>query len=223
MLGVSPNDPGKAEVLLSSSAKEYVETQMETLEKVGFNVIAMEPEPLALGRALGANTNDAATLIVDFGTRSTDVVVMYRGKPRLVRSIPGGFDVIVQTVTTAMGVEAAKSREFILRFGLAQDKVEGQVFKVLDKPLSNYAAELAKSVRFFQTNYTNVKVGTIILSGFAAQIPLMAEYIEAKTNITTEVGNPWQFVKMTSDQQQALASVASEFSVALGLAERSND
>ena len=111
----------------------------------------------------------------------------------------------------------------MLKFGLAQDKIEGQVFKALDATLENFALELTKSVSFFQGKYVNVKVGGIVLSGFAEIIPFIAEYIEAKTDVPTMQGNPWQMVRVSSDQQQALVSVASEFAVAIGLAERSNE
>ena len=90
-------------------------------------------------------------------------------------------------------------------------------------PLETYAGELTKSVRFFQTNYLNGKVGGIVLSGYAGMIPLFSEYIEARTNIPTMRGNPWQSVRTTPEQQRALASVASEFAVVIGLSERSND
>ena len=75
---------------------------------------------------------------------------------------------------------------------------------------------------FFQGKYTNVKVGGIILSGFAEIIPFIAEYIEAKTDVPTMQGNPWQMVRVSPEQQSALINVASEFAVAIGLAERSN-
>ena len=223
LLGTSPNDPSKAEVLVSSTTKEYAESMMELVEKVGLNVIAMEPEPLTLVRSLFPVGAMDARMIVDFGEKTTDIVVVYKDQPRLVRSIPGGFETLVKTVATSLNVKEIQSRQFILKFGLVQDKVEGQVFKVLDTPLSNYASELAKSVRFFQTKYVNARVGGIILTGYAAMIPLMAEYIEAKTGVATTVGDPWQLVQMTPEQRQILAGVSNEFAVAVGLAERSND
>ena len=54
-------------------------------------------------------------------------------------------------------------------------------------------------------------------------IPLMTNFIEAKTNVSTMKGNPWQLVRTTTEQQRALMNVASEFAVAIGLSERSND
>ena len=223
VLGLSPNDPAKTELLVSSVARDYAESSLETIEKTGLNVIAMEPEPLAMARALAIPGAIDATMIVDFGEKSTDLVIVYKDQPRLVRSIPGGFGSLVKTLSSSLGVSPEQARQFIIKFGLAEDKVEGQVFKVLSAPLDSYAGELTKSVRFFQTKYIGGKVGGIVLSGYAGMIPLFPEYIEAKTNIPAMRGNPWQSVRTTEEQQHALAPVASEFAVAIGLSERSND
>ncbi|MBO7718468.1 pilus assembly protein PilM [Candidatus Saccharibacteria bacterium] len=223
ILGLSPNDPAKTEVLISSVAKDYAEATMEMIEKTGLNIIAMEPEPLAAARSLNIPGAIDATLIVDFGENSTDLVICYKDQPRLVRSVPGGFDVLIRAVASSLNVREDQARQFILKFGLDETQVEGQVFKVLNTHLDNFASELTKSVRFFQTKYLGGKVGGIVLSGYGGMIPLFTEFIEAKTNVPTMKGNPWQLVRTTAEQQQALMSVASEFAVAIGLSERSND
>jgi type IV pilus assembly protein PilM len=223
ILGPSPNDPAKTEVLVSSVAKEYAESVMEIIEKTGLNIIAMEPEPLAMARALAITGAMDATMVVDFGQKSTDLVIIYKGQPRLVRTIPGGFSNFVKTLASGLDVREDQASQFILKFGLDESKIEGQVFKILGHSLEAYASELTKSIRFFQTKYLNSKVGGIVLSGFASRIPLFPEYIEARTNVPTMSGNPWQLVRTSAEQQQALAPVASEFAVVIGLSERSND
>ncbi|MBR2726025.1 pilus assembly protein PilM [Candidatus Saccharibacteria bacterium] len=223
ILGPSPNSPTKTEVLVSSVAKKFAEDALETIEKTGLDVIAMEPEPLAMARSLNVPGAIDATLIVDFGERSSDLVVNYHNQPRLVRSIPGGITLLVHAVATTLGVREDQARQFILKFGLDNTQVEGQVFRILNTHLETFATELAKSVRFFQSKYLSGKIGGIVLSGYASIIPLFTEFIEAKTNIPTVNGNPWQFVRMTPEQQSALAPVASEFAVVVGLSERSNN
>ena len=223
ILGPSPNDPAKTEVLISSVAKDYAESTMEMIEKTGLNIVAMEPEPLAMARALAIPGAIDATMIVDFGEKSTDLVIVYKNQPRLVRSIPGGFYTLVKAVASGLNVREDQSRQFILKFGLDEHQIEGQVFKILNTHLDNYAAELAKSVRFFQTKYLNGKVGGIVLSGYASMIPLFPEYIEAKAHVPAMRGNPWQLVRTTAEQQRVLMNVASEFAVVIGLSERSND
>lgn len=223
ILGVSPNDPAKTEVLVSSVAKDFAESTMEMIEKTGLNIIAMEPEPLAMSRALNTPGAIDATMAVDFGQNSADIVVMYKDQPRLVRSVPGGLTMLMKAVTNSLGIREDQAKQFILKFGLDQTQAEGQVMKILSTHLDAFASELGKSIRFFQTKYLNGKVGGIVLSGYAGMIPLFPEFVESKLNIPTTQGNPWQFVRTTAEQQQALMPVASEFAVAIGLSERSND
>jgi len=223
VLGPSPNDPTKAEVLLSSVAVAYAEDRMETLESYGLNVVAQEPDQIAMARSLTPPGVKDGRMIIDYGEMATDLVVAYGGAPRLVRTIPGGLSALTKTTANFLGVKEDQARQFILKFGLAQDKLDGQVFKALDSVLENFASELSKSARFFQTKYPNLKLGGIVLSGFAGMIPFMSEYIEAKTSVSTMQGNPWQLVKVTNEQKQALSQVASEFAVVIGLAERTND
>ncbi len=223
VLGPSPNDPARTEVLVSSVAKDYAESVMEMIEKTGLNIVAMEPEPLAMARSLAIPGAIDGTLVVDFGEKSTDLAIVFKNQPRLIRSIPGGFGVLVKAVASGLDVREDQARQFISKFGLDESQVEGQVFRVLNSHLDNFASELAKSVRFFQTKYIGGKIGGIVLSGYAGTIPLFAEYVEAKTGVPTMKGNPWQLVRTTPEQQQALMNVASEFAVAIGLSERSND
>ena len=223
VLGISPNDAKKAEILLSSTDNAYAESVMESVEQLGLNVIAQEPEPIAMVRALAPVGVQDARMIIDLGETSTDLVVMYQGSPRLVRSIPGGLLSFVRTVENSLKVRDDQARQFILKFGLAQDKLEGKVFEALKSTLEGFAMEMTKSVRFFQNRYVGAQVGGIVLSGFLGIIPFMAEYIEMQTGVATTQGNPWQYVKVTPAQQQMLLPVASEFAVAIGLAERSNE
>ena len=148
-LGVCPNDAMKVEVLISSTAVSFAEARMEMIESYGLNVIAQEPESLAMARALIPIGAQDARLVVDLGERSTDLVIMYRGVPRLVRSIPGGFALLLKTVVTALSVKEEQARQFILKFGLAQDKVEGQVFKALDSTLEGFCFGNCKIDSFF--------------------------------------------------------------------------
>ena len=223
ILGPSPNDPAKTEVLVSSVAKDYAESVMEMIEKTGLNIIAMEPEPLAMARSLSVPGAIDANLVVDFGQNSTDIVIVYKGQPRLVRSVPGGFTVLIRAVASSLGINEEQARQFILKFGLDETQLQGQIFKILNSHLDNFASELAKSIRFFQTKYIGGKVGGIILSGYSSMIPLFPEYIETKTNVPAMKGNPWQLVRTSGAQQKSLAPVASEFAVVIGLSERSND
>lgn len=222
-LGVNPSDPNKMEILLTSTATEYAESVMEQLEDLGYNLVALEPDSISIARSLMPIGASDARLVLDMGETSTDLAITFNNSVRLVRAVPGGLSAMARSVAGTLNVDENQARQFILKFGLAQDKLEGHVFRALSPVLEAYAGELAKSIKFFENRYPTVKVGGIAVSGYAGVIPFVPEYIEAKTGVATTQGNPWQLVKVTPEQQQALAPVAMEFSVAIGLAERENE
>ncbi len=220
-LGQSLINKDKIEVLLASTSKEYSENKLETLEQLGLNVIAFEPDQIAMSRAL--NINDGSTnLIVDLGEKSTNLTIMCAGSPRLVRSIPIGFNTIVKSAVHGLGIKEEQARQFILKFGLSTDKLDGKVLKAIEATLENLVSEILKSITFFQKKYINIKVDRIILSGYLSSIPIMNQYIANYTKVATTIGNPWQDVLLTPEQQPLLAGTGGEFAVVIGLAKRGN-
>jgi type IV pilus assembly protein PilM len=222
LLGQSLHDPKQQEVLLASTANQYAEERLEFVESLGLNVIVAEPDPIAMIRSLLPVGVKDARLLVDMGDQSTDIAITYNDAPRLVRTIPLGLQSLIKTAVQNLNVQDDQAKQFILKFGLAPDRLEGQVLRALDSTLDNFTSELAKSVKFFQTRYPNIAVGGILVSGFAGSLPKFSEYIGSKTGIATSVADPWQKVRVSSGDQQRLAPVSGEFATVIGLAERSN-
>ena len=221
LLGQSLHDQKQQEVLLASVSNSFSESRLDFIESLGFNVVALEPDPLAMARALQLDgpVNDAR-LIVEVGEISTDIVVTYAGNPRLVRTVPTGLRSLVKAVVQNLNVKDDQARQFILKFGLAPDKLDGQVFHSVEGTLDGFVVEIVKSIKFFQTRYPSMPVGGIVTSGFAAIIPRFGDYISSKTGVASQIGNPWQRVHVNQGDQQQLAGVASEFATAIGLAQR---
>lgn len=219
-LGQSLHDQAKQEVLLTSTAIQYAEERLEAVEALGFNVIAAEPEPIAMIRSLLPAGVSDARLIIDMGETSTDLAVTYADAPRLVRTIPTGLRSLVKAATQNLNVQEDQARQFILKFGLAPDRLDGQVYRAIEATLDNFAAELIKSIKFFQTRYPNIPVAGILLSGYTSIMPMFGEYVTAKTSVQASVANPWQKVRVAQNDQQQLAAIASEFAAAVGLAQR---
>lgn len=222
LLGDSLKAQGQYEVLLSSTAKSYAEERLELVEGLGLNVIAEEPDPIAMVRSLMPTSSQDARLILDMGENSTDLAVTYGGAPRLVRTVPTGLHSLVRAAVQNLNVQDTQARQFILKFGLAPDRLDGQVLRAIDSVLDNFTAELVKSVKFFQTRYPNLPVSGISLSGFGAVIPQMDAYVSTKTGIPAALADPWQRVNMSPTDKQQLAPVATEFATAVGLAQRGN-
>lgn len=216
-LGQSLHDPAQQEVLLASVPEAYAEAQLDFIEGLGFDVVAAEPEALALIRS-SSTAGKSAQVLVDIGESGTTVAIVYADAPRLVRTIPSGLGTMVRAAVQHLSVQEDQARQFILKFGLAPDKLEGQVARALESTLDGFASELTKSVKFFQSRYPSLTVGDIVLSGYAATVPQLGEYIESKVNMRVQRANPWQNVAV-----QNVAGLDIEYAIAIGLAQRKAD
>ena len=219
-LGQSLHDPSQQEVLIASTSNNYAEERLELIEGLGFEVVAAEPDALSMIRSVRTPGVKDAQVIVDIGEQSINVAITYGDMPRLVRTIPNGLGTLVHAAVQNLNIQEDQARQFILKFGLAPDKLEGQVVKALDSTLDGFSSELAKSIKFFQTRYPSLKVGSVLLVGYAASIPQLNQYFANKLGVQAMVANPWQSVAAPNDPQ--LTAVASEFAVVVGLAQRGN-
>lgn len=219
MIGDSPKDKSKVEVLITSVPTEYVENRLDLLESIGLNVIAFEPDNLALARALVAPNTAAPQMAIDLGQNSTDIVVTMNGAPRLTRSIPTGASAIVRAAAQNLNIDEQQANQFVYKFGLSKDRLEGQVYSAVITTIDILAAEIDKSVKFF-TNRYQVGVERIIVAGAAAVIPELPAYIASMVGLNVEIGSAWRNVTLGSADQGELAAASPYFGVAAGLAER---
>lgn len=219
MLGDSPKDPSKMEVLLTSVPNEYVEGKLDMLESIGLNVVSFEPDNLALVRALVAPDAANPQMVVDIGQNSTDIVVTANGAPRLTRSIPTGASAIVKAAVQNLNIDEQQAHQFVYKFGLSKDRLEGQIFNAVISTVDILIGEIEKSAKFF-TNRYNVGVERIIVAGAASVMPELPAYIANKSGLNVEIGNAWRNVSIGSAQQSDLMALSPYFGVAAGLAER---
>lgn len=225
LLGNSLRAQNQQEILLSSVARKYSEDRVDMVESLGFNVIAAEPDPIAMVRALSASNPDPsrALLLLDMGESSTDIAVVCGDTPRLVRTIPTGLSTLVKTLVTNLNVQEEQARQFVVKFGLTPDKLEGQVLKALELVLDNFSTEIEKSIKFFETRYPTVPVSGVLVTGFTSTVPEFDKYLSAKIGRPVQPANPWQGIQVPEVNQQQVAPVMMEFTTALGLAKRGED
>jgi len=220
LVGDSPKDKTKVEVLLSSVPNNFIEQRLDMIESIGLNVIAFEPDNLAMPRAVVPAGTTAPQLVVDMGNMSTDLVITMGDAPRLSRSIPTGTDAVIRSAQQNLNIDDKQAQQFVYKFGVSKEKLEGQVYQAIVGTVDLLVNEIDKSIKFFQARYPENKLERIIVTGGASAIPEFPLYIANKFGLNVEIGNAWRNVAFSADRQNELLAVSNQFSVAVGLAER---
>lgn len=219
-LGDSPKDPKKTEVLLSSAPNNYIETRLEMLESLGLNVIAFEPDNMALARSLVSADATLPQMIIDIGSAATDLIITFGQVPHLSRSIPAGYQALIQSAAQYLGIDQMQAYQFVFKFGLGKDKLDGKVYNAIIGTIDSLVAEIEKSIKFFEERYPTSKIERIIVTGGASSLPEFPLFLANKFNMNVEIGNPWRNVAYPARLQNDLAALSNHFAVAVGLAER---
>ncbi len=220
VLGDSPTDKTKVEVLITSITNNYLESRLEMLESIGLNVISFEPDTMALTRAVIPADASTPQLVLDIGNLGTDLVVSMNGAPKLSRSIPTGTEAIIKAAAQNLNIDETQAQQFVFKFGVGKDKLEGQIYNAIIGTVDILMTEIEKSIKFFQTRYTSSKIDRIIVTGTASSLPEFPLYIANKFGLNVEIGNAWRNVSFPASRQNELLAVSNHFCVAVGLAER---
>lgn len=220
LLGDSPADPTKVEILISSVPNSYAEQRLDMLESIGLNVISFEPDNLALARAMLPPDATLPQMVLDIGNKSTDLVVVMNGAPRLTRSIPTGSEAIVRSAMQNLNIDEKQAEQFVFKFGLSKEKLEGQIYQGIIGTVDLLMAEIEKSIKFVATRYGDAKIDRIIVTGGASALPEFPLHVANKFAVNVEIGNAWRNISFPADRQNELLAVSNHFGVAAGLAER---
>lgn len=220
VIGESPIDKQKVEVLVASVQNSFTESRLDMLEGLGLNVIAIEPDTLALTRALLPDGVQDGRLIIDMGDSSTDLVMTLGTAPRLIRTLPIGFQTLVRSAKQNLNIDEQQARQLLLKFGVSPDKLEGQLARSVNSSLEQLLAEIQKSLKFFTTKYPGMSIGAILSSGYSSVLPGLVDIISQRSGVASQPATPWQHVNVPVSEQASLAPVSSQFAVAVGLAER---
>jgi type IV pilus assembly protein PilM/plasmid segregation protein ParM len=135
--------------------------------------------------------------------------------------MPIGVEAVVKAAAQNLNIDEKQADQFVFKFGMSKDKLEGQVYQAISGTIESLIVEVEKSIKFFQTRYEGHKVERIIVTGGASVMPEFPLYIANKFGIGVEIGNAWRNVSYGQDRQNELSAISNQFAVAVGLAERS--
>jgi len=213
-------DPSTKElmVMIIAAARGKVERMMELFKYVELNVLALETAAVAMSRSL-ATASDPLIMILDIGATTTEIAIVEKGILSQTRSFPlAGFG-MTRAISQNLGLEIDQAEQFKQKFGLAQDKLEGQVFKVIEPILKNILDEAVRSAKFYQEQFGQT-VGRVVLTGGTSRLPIISEYIKSYMGVEVVFGNPWVNVSYQSSFADKLNEIGPEFATAVGLAMR---
>lgn len=215
-------------VLLVATRTENVEQRQAAVEAAGLKARLVDVEPFALENACQLMRHQMpeegvgrAIAIVDFGASTTTFSVLDNLEIEYTRDFAFGGQQLTEEIMRAYGVSLGEAGRLKKEGGLPSNYGP----EVLEPFVDDMAQQVSRSLQFYLASGANREAPVqIIVCGGCANIPGVAELIQAKVGITTVKGDPLGTLKLSSRARAAgVQSDATSLLTACGLALRGFD
>lgn len=206
-------------VFVVASPKALIDKYLRVFNSAGLQVVAIETESIAAARSLVSfNAFSPTTLIVQLGATNTDFAVVSEGLILLTRSIATGGAALSRVISQGFNFELIQAEEYKKVYGLLEDQLEGKLFKTLKPVIDVITNEAKRVILAHEMQNRQRPVKRVVLTGGGAQMPGLVRYFANFLGLEVEEADPWSSVAVDPALKTKLASEASFYSVAVGLA-----
>jgi type IV pilus assembly protein PilM len=215
------------EVLVTGSAKSFVQKYIEIFKSAKIDLQALDTESFALIRSL-IGKDRSAVMIIDFGSERTNIMIVEKGVPFVTRSVNIGGNTVTKYLVNQMQLpenEAERMKRDLGTMGTAVSDLPGGLPKILEPIMQPLVNEIRYAIQLFASMELTITdtVDKIVLTGGSSHLPRVPEYLAEVLNINTYQGDPWARVVYPKDLESVLEEIGPRMSVAIGLAMRDMD
>src|SRR5712692_7859430 len=202
-------------VLLVAAKREIVDKHVQALEAGGLRPFVLDVESFAVIRALDAQAQagapvptgaqapagagGAATVFVDLGAETSDIVITEGGQLRLTRNINIGGDGLTKAIATRLDMEFQSAAQVKEEKGIVvlegepapDDRTVMALHEAMLPILGDLATEIRRSMDYFQTRWRDSRVGRVLLSGGTARLGNLDRFLSLELGVETVVGDPF--------------------------------
>lgn len=209
------------EVALVAIKADALNDINDQVESVGVRTLGVDLSPLAVFNAFRYSYPDVdeASLIIDLGAKSTNLIFVDGGKV-FARNILVGGSVLTGVLAKELGMgfgeaEALKrARGYVAPGGVYEgheDETIDAMSKIMRNSMTRLHGEVVRTINYYRSQQGGSPPRRFFLCGGGAQTELMADFFVEKFNLPVEVLNPLRGVQLDPrvDGVDASANAAS--------------
>jgi type IV pilus assembly protein PilM len=227
VLGPSENNPDTVDVLLAACRTETVEMRTAAVESGGLDAKVVDVEAYATENAFQLLLDqvpdqgmEKTIAVVDVGATMTTLNVLHDTRLIYTRDQVFGGKQLTEEIMRRYGLSYEEAGMAKRQGGLP----ENYELEVLEPFKEAMCQQVSRSLQFFFGSSKYNSVDQIILAGGSASVPTIAELIQDRLGIETQVANPFASMSLSSQvKPQSLSNDAPALLIACGLALRSFD
>jgi type IV pilus assembly protein PilM len=203
-------------IMLISVPKEQIQKYQRIFNAAGFALRALEIESIGLARIFGGD--QTPTLIIDIGSRSTNIVFMENGRMTFSGQSDFGGASLTQSLATSLGVNPLRAEELKKEKGLLGTGANYELSTIMLPFLDAILNEIKKVQFLYQQQLPMARPAQrIILAGGGANLLGIEKYFEHEFGIPVVKAAPFLKFEHPSEIEPFVPELNPLMSVSLGL------
>lgn len=182
---------GAVNVVFVAVKKDLLESIGHAVSSTGLRIATVTVAPLALYDAFrfaAITDSEAPTLLLDIGSRTTNMVIAAQGS-YFSRMIPSGGLAVSLAIAKDIHAELEEAERLKVTRGSVglgpgfeppADPVEANLARVTRQALLKTQADISRSLSYFRSTLGGKDPSRILLSGGMASMPYLSEFIQEK-------------------------------------------
>lgn len=183
------------EVFMVAMSKKIVDSYLTLTQLLGLEAVLFDTSVGASARLFSRDPqSNVPSLLIDFGTDSTDITVFNRDIVALGTAAFGGDD-ITTAISRKLKVTPDEALVLKSRYGLSASVVQDQVLAALEPSLDQLTKEIRRTIRYYEQRYIKEKpIGQIVIMGGGANMPGLTDYLTDHLRLGTRVFDPAPYI-----------------------------
>ncbi len=234
ILKSSLSEAGNREMslILVGARNEIIHSHLKVIMQAGISPVVIDVSPFALFNVFDhfSSEDKEGVALLEIGHQDTDLVILEKDSPFLVRNIKFGGKQITQSIRDEFNISYTEAEKLKKRYGLTEREDEvsreseksAKVDRIIRKSLDSLVNEITRSFEYYTSNRGGLSVKKIVLSGGTSLLKNIDKFLAQQIEIPVETINPFKNIIYDSRNfpSEFLFSLAPLFSISVGLALR---
>lgn len=181
------------DVLVTAVPKNIVDSYVQLTRILGLEVVAIETTVSAASRLfLQAEQSDEPTVLIDLGSKSSDISVFDKAVV-VTGTVAGGGDSFTQSIIDKLKVTPEEAHVIKIKYGLGLSKKQKEIIEGMNPVLDLLIKEIRRMIRYYEERSgTDRKVAQVVTMGGGANMPGLSEHLTNMLRLPVRMCAPWQ-------------------------------
>lgn len=186
---------GKKAVQIVAIPKRIVESYLMLAKILGLTPVLLQTTNAADAHIFSKDSqSDLPSVLVDFGSDSTDITV-YDNGPIVNGTVASGGEQITQLIQKALDLTPREATIVKTRYGLSYSKKQRQLDAALSPTLSLITREIKRTMRYYEERSAEKQtISQIVILGGGANMPGLPEYYTSSLRLPVRAFDPSTFL-----------------------------